>query len=91
MIDKKSDKENDNCKKISINDEELTEIEDNKDISNKKIKILSQKESQKNILTKREASLDIQNEKDKFNNINIKSDKSISNNKSKETIKKVKE
>ena len=91
MIDKKSDKENDNCKKISINDEELTEIEDNKDISNKKIKILSQKESLKNILTKREASLDIQNEKDKFNNINIKSDKSISNNKSKEKIKKVKE
>ena len=77
-----------NIKKIAINDEELTEIEDNKDISNKQIKVVSQKESRKNILIKREASFDIQNEKHKFNNINIKSDKIISNNKSKE--KKIK-
>ena len=86
--DKKSDRVNDNYKKIAINEEELTEIKDNKDISNKQIKVLSQKESQKNILIKREASFDIQNENNKFNNINIKSDKTISNNKSKE--KKIK-
>ena len=86
--DKKSDNINNKYKKIVINDEDLTEIDDNKDTSNKKIKVLSEKESQNNILIKRESSFDTKNEKHKFNNINIKSDKNSTNIKSKE--KKIK-
>ena len=94
ITDKKYDDENNNNNKdnkhFAMNNKELTEIENNKDISNKKLEALSKNESQKNILIKRGASFDIQNKKHKFNNINIKSDKNESNTNNKSKEKKIK-
>ena len=80
-------------RKNLIKDDELTELDDNnnKSISDKKIKLLSEGESKKAIIINKEnkeSSVDSKKEKKSFNNINIISDKNNSNNKSKE--KKIK-
>ena len=91
--EKEEDKLNIIKSKNLIKDDELTELDDNnnKSISDKKIKLLSEGESKKTfILNKenKESSVNSKKEKTSFNNINIISDKNNSNNKSKE--KKIK-
>ena len=91
--EKEEDKLNIIKRKNLIKDDELTELDDNnnKSISDKKIKLLSEGESKKAIIINKEnkeSSVDSKKEKKSFNNINIISDKNNSNNKSKE--KKIK-
>ena len=91
--EKEEDKLNIIKSKNLIKDDELTELDDNnnKSISDKKIKLLSEGESKKAIIINKEnkeSSVDSKKEKKSFNNINIISDKNNSNNKSKE--KKIK-
>ena len=85
IIDRKRGNTN-NIENI-INDDELTEIEENKDI-NKKIKISPEDESKKEILKNKNSLIDSEKEIQNFNNLNIKKDKNIINIKSKE--KKIK-